>query len=304
MFRYQFYGCIIESEFEIKLLIPAESEAGSDDVIRICERDVEADVRRILEEHNEKYYVVDLQTSAFWNHAGYYLMRGGKEIAVKCSEDFNTDTISPWILGYCISIVLLQKGIMAIHCSALKSDGGAVLVSGDSGAGKSTLAGKLLENGCKLMADDVAAVRLEGEECMVYSGFPYQKLCANEIERKQLIKEELTYIDEDKDKYLVPAHDLFEADPQPLRQFFYIVKAPVDHLQIQKMSGFACFMSIKSNLFLANLTGEWENSPEVIGQCMKIASKCDIYTVIRPEDKDTLAEMTERVMNIVISGEM
>ena len=301
MYRYRIYGVIVESEFELKLLVPVDDLETSQDVISIAERDVEAEVLHFLEEKNatKKKYEIGLEKSAFTNIGGFYLIRGGKEILVKLKTGYTYETISPWILGYCLSMVLLQRSILTIHCSAIATQNGAIMISGTPGAGKSSLAGKLLEQGYSLMADDVAAVRFTDDICKVYPAFPFQKLCSNEIEKRALDKTKLIYINEDKDKYLVPINDIFESKPRQLMAFFYIVKAPVEELSIKKLSGFECFMSIKDNLFLHRLKGNWETSPSVINQCMKIASKCDIFLIARPENKDTLDEISKTVIKLL-----
>lgn len=299
MYRYHIYGVTIESEFELKLLVPAKECDNSQDVITIKERNVENEVLDILDKANaiKKQYVIGLKISAFKNIGGFYLIRGGNEILVKIKEGYTYETISAWILGFCLSMALLQRGTLTIHCSAIATDKGAVLVSGTPGAGKSSLAGKLLEHGFKLMADDVAGIHFDKDECMVQPAFPFQKLCSNEIEKKGLNKKELIYINEDKDKYLVPVNDIFEYNPKKLQAFFFIVKASVDSLTIKKLSGFACFLAIKDNLFLHKLKGDWEKTPEVINICMRIASCCPIYLIIRPENTETLEEITKKVMN-------
>lgn len=298
MYRYKIYGEIVESEFELKLLVPAIGSDTSQDVITIFERDVENEVLSFLEEHNaiQKQYEIGLKKSAFKNKGGYYLIQDGKEIFIKLKEGYTYETISSWILGFCLSMALLQKGSLTVHCSALATENGAILISGTPGAGKSSLATKLLEHGFKLMADDMAGVRFDNGDCMICPAFPFQKLCSNEIEKKGLCKADLIYINEDKDKYLVPVNDIFEYKPKKLQAFFYIIKAPVEKLIINKLSGFDCFISIKDNLFLHKLPGDWEKTPGVINMCMKIASSCPIYLIIRPEISDTLEEICQTVL--------
>lgn len=300
MYRYKIYGIILESEFELKLLVPAEGSDLTSDVITVRERDVEEEVINCLKSANalKKQYEIGLKKSVMENIGGYYLIQNSR-IFVKLKEGYTYETISAWILGYCLSMALLQKEILTIHCSAIATDYGAVMISGTPGAGKSSLAGKLLEKGYKLMADDVAAVRYVDNECIVYPAFPFQKLCSNEVEKRNLNKNTLIYINEDKDKYLVPVNDIFAPHPLKLKAFFYIIKAPVKELTIDKLSGFECFMSIKDNLFLHRLTGQWETTPMVINQCMNIASGCDVYLIVRPDNTDTLEDISKYVNNCI-----
>ena len=300
MYRYTIYGILVESEFEINLLLPANDQDRYVETVTIKETDVEDEVKLFLKKSDalNKHYEIGLTKSAMENIGGFYLIQNG-QILVKLKAGYTYETISPWILGYCLSMALLQKGILTIHCSAIAPDNGAILISGTPGAGKSSLASKLLEHGYKLMADDVAAIRFVGGDCLVYPAFPFQKLCSNEVEKRKLDKNTLIYINEDKDKYLVPVTDIFECNSRILKAFFYIIKAPVDCLAIQKLSGFECFLSIKDNLFLHRLTGKWETTPEVINQCMKTASVCDVYLITRPENADTLEEISQEVINLI-----
>lgn len=299
-FRYEIYGIILESEFPIRPLSPVPGENDGREVIAVSEGDVEEEVMRILKEAGsvERKYEIGMSVSAFFNRGGYYLIRGGREIIVKIRERYEYDTISSWILGFSVSMALLQKKVMNIHCSAIVFDEKAVLIAGTPGAGKSSAARRLIESGWRLMADDVAAARIEGDDCMIYPAFPFQKLCSNEVKARELDLEELIYINEDKDKYLVPVKDIFEASPKKLTYFFYIVKAPVEKLMIEKMTGFNCFMTIRNNLFLHRLTGTWETEQEVINQCMAIASKCSIYLIVRPEGQDTLGEIADKIKEL------
>ena len=297
-YRYEIYGIILESDFQIRPLTHVPGENDGREVITVSEGDVEDEVMRILREAGaiERKYEIGTPVSAFFNRCGYYLIRDGREIIVKIREGYDYETISPWILGFSVSMALLQRKVMNIHCSAVVFDDKAVLISGTPGAGKSSVARRLIESGYRLMADDVAAARIVGNDCMIYPAFPFQKLCSNEVKARGLNLEELIYINEDKDKYLVPVKDIFEASPKKLAYFFYIVKAPVEKLRFEKLTGFDCFLTIRNNLFLHRLTGSWETDPEVINLCMAIASKCSIYIIVRPEDQDTLEEIRGKVV--------
>lgn len=300
MYRYKIYGMMIKSEFKINPLIPTNEPYRSEETITVKESDIENEVKLFLKESNasDKQYEIRLEKSAIENKGGFYLIQNG-QISVKLKSGYTYDAVSPWILGYCLSMALLQKGILTIHSSAIATDSGAILIAGTPGAGKSSLAGRLLGHGYKLMADDVAAIRIVDDSCIVYPAFPYQKLCSNEIEKRKLDKNTLIYINEDKDKYLVPVSGIFESTPQKLKAFFYLVKAPVNELVIRKLSGFECFLSIRDNLFLHRFSGKWETAPEIITQCMKSASVCDVYLITRPENLNTLEEISQKIITLI-----
>lgn len=299
--KYCLYGLTVESEVEFKQLITSSDEIVADVFIReskCCD-----EVTEYLRKNGslETQYEIGLDYSCFMNIGGYYVIKDGREIIFETKEGYTPEKISSWLLGFAFAMLLLERRTLAVHCSAVcsdmeNSDGGAILISGEPGAGKSSLTKKLMEDGYKIMADDVAAVRLE-DEVTVYPAFPYQKLVRNEVEKRGLNKDELIYINEDKDKFLVPVGDAFCAEPRKIKFMVFIVVSDVPEVQVRKLAGIEQLMAFRTNLFLHRLCGKWENDQEVLNLCLKAAGKCPVYLVIRPKDVDSVAAMADIVKN-------
>ncbi|WP_044915207.1 hypothetical protein [Butyrivibrio sp. WCE2006] len=324
MKRYSLYGLIIESEVEFMQLNEVSStqknsrEVQVDAVVRQCE--CEDEVIKYLTEHDslKRKYEIGLDYACFFNMGGYYVIKNGREIIFQTANDYTPERVAVWLLGYCMAILLLQRRILAIHCSAVTDgENGAFLISGEMGAGKSSLTRKLIEKGFKMMADDVAAVKLEAvqeckqddnkladrgnnitKEAIVYSAFPYQKLCRNEVESRNLNLDELLYIDETKDKFLVPAKNVFIDTPQKLKFMVYLVAADSKELSVHKLTGFDQLMAVKNNLFLHRLCGAWENEKDVLELCIGIAGNCPVYLIVRPREGFYQDRIAEKVIDI------
>ena len=86
-----------------------------------------------------------------------YLVTGGREILVEPCGGSGRE-IGARLAGTVWAALLLQRGIVPFHASAVEFEAGAVLFLGDSGAGKSSLLGALLKRGHAMLADDVAGV--------------------------------------------------------------------------------------------------------------------------------------------------
>lgn len=303
MNKYTLYGLVIETDIEISHLLKTDDNSNPVDVV-IKQGNCKDEVTEYLKKVDayEKRYEIGFDYSCFLNKGGYYVIKNGDTIIYETKDGFTPESLSPWLLGFAFSMVLLQRKTLAIHCSAVceKGDGSEndiLLISGRSGAGKSSLTKKLMEAGYKLMADDVAAVRCD-EEVTVYPAFPYQKLCRNEVDKRELNYDDLIYINEDKDKFLVPVEDKFSSVPGKIRCMIYIVVADVPEVQVRKLSGLDQMMAIRRNLFLAILNGDWLNSPEVLSLCLKMAGSCPVYLVTRPSEGDTLEKISDIVCNI------
>ncbi len=294
MNKYKLYGLVIETEEEFFQLSKAGEEETADVTIR---QDVISE--KVLEYLKEKdalscRYHIGFEYSCFFNKGGYYIIHDGKEIIFETEKGYDAKGVSNWLLGFAFAMLLLQRQTLAVHCSAVTDGKRAFLISGASGAGKSTLTRRFLDNGYKLMADDVAAVRMVDDKAVVYPGFPYQKLCRNEVESRNFDMNELIYIDEDKDKFLVPVKELFFADALPLEGFIFLVAGDTKEVIVEQLRGMDQLFSIKNNLFLHKLPGSWETEKELIEQCLAIASKCRVYLAVRPFEGDSTKEIFDK----------
>ncbi len=302
MKKYSLYGLTIESDVDFPQLIALDDSYDADVVIR--QGECLDEVTEYLKKTGayEKRYEIGLHYSCFFNKGGYYVIKYGNSIVYETRDGYTPEMLASWLLGFAFSMILLERKTLAIHCSAVckkgdGSDGDVILISGRSGAGKSSLTKKLMEQGYKLMADDVAAVRCD-DEVKVYPAFPYQKLCRNEVDKRELDYEDLIYIDEDKDKFLVPVGDAFADVPGKIKCMVFIVVEDVPEVQVQKLSGLDQMMAIKQNMFLTILHGSWLNSPDVLNMCLKMAGSCPVYVVIRPREGDSLDAIAQAVNGI------
>jgi hypothetical protein len=148
------------------------------------------------------------------------------------------------------------------------------------------------------MADDIAAIHYEDGKATVYPTFPAQKLCRNEVEKRKLNLEDLIYINEDKDKFLVPVTDMFVSEPRTLKSLFFIIPGEIEEVTIKKLSGLEQLAMIHHNLFLKRLPGDWENDKEYMNLCLKIAGACETYAVGRPKNGDSLQVMADKVREL------
>ena len=296
MNKYKLYGLIIETEEEFFQLEKAKDSEPADVFIR--QEHISNTVLKYLEEHGalECRYDIGFEYSCFFNIGGYYIIRDGKEIIFERNEGVDKTVFSSWILGFCTAMLLLQRRMLAIHCSAVTDGKRAFLISGEPGAGKSTLTRCVLEKGYKLMADDVAAVKLVQDKAYVYPAFPYQKLCRNEVVSRNLDMSELIYINEEKDKFLVPVKDDFVSEPMVLDSMIFLVAGDVKEVHFEQLRGMNQLFSIKSNLFLHKLPGDWEKEKELIQECLDIASKCSVYLAVRPREGDSTYKIMDEFL--------
>ena len=152
---------------------------------------------------------------------GRFRITGGERIAWHRQHSGVSDQdITTFLLGSAVGALLIQRGILVLHGNALEKDGQAIVCMGHSGAGKSTLAYALMQQGWRLLADDLVAMSPDG---LVLPGIPRIKLWHDAAKAFDLDPDQLPPIRQGLHKYLLMGDALQRADrPVPLRSLYLI----------------------------------------------------------------------------------
>ena len=152
---------------------------------------------------------------------GCFRITAGERIAWHRQHSGVSDQdISTFLLGSAVGALLIQRGSFVLHGNALEKDGKAIVCMGHSGAGKSTLAYGLMQQGWRLLADDLVAVSPDG---LVLPGIPRIKLWHDAAKAFGLDPADLPPIRQGMHKYLLMGEALQRADrPVPLQALYLI----------------------------------------------------------------------------------
>ena len=100
--------------------------------------------------------------------AGRILIEDGTKITVQTGDPEKLSVLFSNIMATALPLTLLQRGRPLLHGSCVEKDGRAICFLGESGAGKSTAARVLVENGYRLISDDIIAPLVENERFRVF----------------------------------------------------------------------------------------------------------------------------------------
>ena len=152
---------------------------------------------------------------------GRFRISGGAHIGWQRADAAVSDQdIRTFLLGSAMGALLIQRGMLVLHGNALEKDGQAIVCLGHSGAGKSTLAYALMQQGWRLLADDLVAVNGEG---MVLPGIPRIKLWHDAAKAFGLEPATLPPIREGMNKYLLMGEALQRAPQAAALQAVYLI---------------------------------------------------------------------------------
>ncbi len=177
--RQRLYGLVVESELDLHQNRPA----GPDEVpdVRIAwgeprtrraqGRPVEGAL--LLDSGSRRYGYVIIERPD-----GAHLLRFFNACDAEISADLTQVRVHPVVgadpgiavvlaTGAVLAYLLVRRGHMVLHGSAVAIDGGAVAFVAPSGGGKSTMATLLCADGAALVTDDVLRVDLDGPDAPV-----------------------------------------------------------------------------------------------------------------------------------------
>lgn len=134
------------------------------------------------------------------------LVTGGDTIEVDGAQHIDEGQLVSMILGSGLAALLMQRGIIPLHASAVRVQGGALVVMGRSGAGKSTLLATLVERGYPMLADDVLGlVPQETGAPLALPAFPSIRLWQDSLEALGRSADGLPRVRSQIAKYYLPA---------------------------------------------------------------------------------------------------
>ena len=114
-----------------------------------------------------------------------------------------------------------------------------------------------------------------------------------------LKEEEMIYIDENKDKFLVPYRGDFVKGPVPVKAMIILGFSEGDTVISGEIQGVDKIYACVNALFLKGLLRKKAYYPENISSCLKLASCIPIYFVSRPLDVDTKEEVINPILKLV-----
>src|SRR5262245_24421695 len=113
----------------------------------------------------------------FDSRAARYLVRGGREVLIDIDPQADLALVRVLLFGSVMGMICHQRGLLALHASAVAFKNRVVAFCGPAAVGKSTLAAHCVAAGAELMGDDVLVVSIDRTGCaLAQPGMPNLKL--------------------------------------------------------------------------------------------------------------------------------
>ena len=214
MHFYKAYGLRIRSTLPLPGLVEAEADEPTD--VAIEQGPVALDRWHEMNDDGMKLTGVAEDVMRFH-------ILDGERITVDLLPGGDAEYAQAILTGELFAALLRQRGLLALHASCVAKDGHAVGFIGNSGWGKSTLAMHFVEQGYRLLGDDVLAVSFENDEPVAIPGYPQVKLREDAGARYAAGSfGDLRAAHSQTDKRLYRCDGAFQEDVIPLRRLYLL----------------------------------------------------------------------------------
>ena len=215
------------------------------------------------------------------------LVSGGRRIEVCCAPGREAD-MRAYLLGSAMGALLQQRGLLALHGSAVDLGGGAAVFLGPQGAGKSTMAAMLGHGGHAVLCDDISAI---DDAAMVAPGLLSQKLSPASLGALGRSAEGLAPVLTGADKFVLPIADAAPLPPMPLRAVILLEAG--DALSLAVMSGSTATATLVANSFRGQLVSPMQRQAAHFAQCVALARRVPVLRLVRPWDLARIDEVAD-----------
>src|SRR5690242_13445968 len=181
--------------------------------------------------------------------------RAGTEVWARWSAPLTLVDTATDLLGPVMGFVMLRRGVVCLHASAIAVDDKAIALLGPAGAGKSTTAAAFSNRGYSIMAEDVVTLDDRGDHFLVRPAYPCIRLWPASVVALFGDDECLPRLTPNWDKRYLDLTQKFPQEPVALTAIYHLdtrrdsVEAP--HIKaVDKSDG---LMSLIANTYATKL---------------------------------------------------
>jgi hypothetical protein len=238
---------------------------------------------------------------AYADNTEFVVDERGAEIWTSWPEPLTLEDTATYLLGPVMGFVLLLRGLVSLHASAIVVDGAAIALVGPAGAGKSTTAAAFSARGFSVLAEDVVTLDDRGDRFFVRPAYPCIRLWPASAATLYGSRSALPPLTPNWDKcYLDLTQRLgqFESEPRPLAAI-YLLGERVDDPDApfvaspEKTDG---LMSLIANTYGTKLIDKHMRARE-FDVLSRVLAHVPLRRVTPHSDADRLANLCDLVLS-------
>jgi hypothetical protein len=231
----------------------------------------------------------------------FVLNRAGTEIWAAWHEPLTIEDTATYLLGPIMGFVLLLRGLVCLHASAIAIGDEAIALVGPAGAGKSTTAAAFSDRGFSILAEDVVTLDDRDDHFLVRPAYPSIRLWPASVEALYGTPTRLPKLTPNWDKCyldLTERPEQFQPEPLPLAAI-YLLSERLDRREapfVEPLDRAEGLMSLVANTYGAKLLDKQMRARE-FELLTRVLNNVPLRRVTPHVDPARIPELCESILN-------
>ena len=226
--------------------------------------------------------------------------RSGTEIWAKWPEPLTLEDTTTYLLGPIMGFVMLLRGVVCLHASAIAIDNYAIALSGPAGSGKSTTAAAFSERGFSILAEDVVTLDDRDDHFLVRPAYPCIRLWPAAVKALYGSETHLPKLTPNWDKCyldLSQRSQQFQRQPLPLAAIYLLSERRDDPAApfIQPLDRADGLMSLVANTYATKLMDKQMRARE-FELLNRVLNNVPLRRVTPHADPARITELCDRIL--------
>jgi hypothetical protein len=185
----------------------------------------------------------------------FVLDNAGTEVWAAWREPLTIEDTATYLLGPVMGFVMLLRGVVCLHASAVAIGDKAIALLGPAGSGKSTTAAAFAERGYSVLAEDVVTLDDRGDHFLVRPGYPCIRLWPPSVKALYGSETHLPKLTPNWDKCYLELSDNFQREPLQLAAIYHLGERRHDAVApfVQALDRSEGLMSLVANTYATKL---------------------------------------------------
>jgi len=246
---------------------------------------------------------------ASWDAApGLFLLRGGPRagrflveagnVTFERNAGCNDAALARCFTDQVLAALLRHRGLLVLHANAVAAPDGVIVIGGESGVGKSTTLAALLERGCRMLSDDVTALRRGGASgsVEVVPGAAQTHLTEHAAENLGYPVDPAQLQPWRRMKAAIPTHDGMASRPGRLAALYVLRVSRGDDVAVAQASGGDKFHALQECMYGPMFS---EEHPALFPLMSTVVAAVPFFRLERPAGRWSVGEVADAILGSV-----
>jgi hypothetical protein len=224
--------------------------------------------------------------------------QAGTEVWAKWAEPLTIEDTATYLLGPVMGFVMLLRGVVCLHASAIAVGDKAIALLGPAGSGKSTTAAAFSDRGYSVLAEDVVTLDDHGCQFLVRPGYPCIRLWPASVKALYGSESHLPKLTPNWDKCYLDLTERFHAEPLPLAAIYHLggrrhdTKAPF----VESLDRSEGLLSLIANTYATKLMDKQMRARE-FELLTRVLNNVPLRRVTPHADPARIPELCDAILN-------